>query len=70
MIGVPGIPVGLFHMSRIAVSVSVRGMTVLLVQGLGFLPVVPFAGNRDEEQSGGEEVERFHPRRMYPLLAR
>jgi hypothetical protein len=65
----PGIPVGLFHMSRIAVPVGVGGVPVLLMQGLGFLPVVPFAGNRDEEQSGGEEVERFHPRRMYPLLA-
>lgn len=60
MIAGVGGSVRFFRMTRISVS----GVTMLIVQGLGVLPVVPFAGNRDKKQGGGKEMERFHPRRM------
>lgn len=52
------------------IRLALPGVAVSLMQLPGVLPVMPLAGNRKEEQGGGEEIQRFHPRRMYPLLAR
>ena len=43
---------------------TVGGVAVLLVELLGFFPLVAFAGGRNKEQpgsSGGEKRGRFHP---------
>jgi hypothetical protein len=47
-----------------SMAFTVGGVTVLLVERLGFCPLVAFAGGRNEEQpggSGGEKRGQFHP---------
>jgi hypothetical protein len=39
-------------------------VTVLLVQDLRLFPFVTLAGNSGEKESGGEQVEGFHLRRV------
>jgi len=59
---VSGFPVG-FAMSCF-VAFTAGGVAVLLVERLGFCPLVAFAGGRNEEQSGGSGGEKrgqFHP---------
>jgi hypothetical protein len=46
------------------VAFTVGGVAVLLVELLGFCPLVALAGGRNKEQSGssgGEKRGRFHP---------
>ena len=59
---VGGFTVG-FAMSGV-VAFTVTAVTVLLVESLGFCPLVAFAGGRNEELpggSGGEKRGQFHP---------
>lgn len=48
--------------SCLAMTVAV--VTVLLMQHLGLLEGVAFAGNGSEESAGGKEVKRLHRRRF------
>lgn len=46
-----------------AVSMVVMTVGAVLVQRLGFLPLVALAGNGGKEQPGGKAMDGFHGRR-------
>lgn len=59
-----GVFVAVAFAMSFSMTLTVGGVAVLLVESLGFCPLVAFAGGRNEEQpggSGGEKRGQFHP---------
>lgn len=63
-----GLTILMMPISTIVVMTVSLGVTmivmVLLVKDLRFLPAMALTGNSGEEESGGEQVESFHLRRV------